>query len=51
VRCVESRLRKAGASELTSMYFKGMRHEPHNETENDNFYRGVINTMRRMIKR
>ena len=51
VRCVEERLRKAGASELSSMYFKGMRHEPHNETDNDNFYEGVINIMHRMIRR
>ncbi len=51
VRCVEARLRAAGASELSSMYFVGMRHEPHNETDNDNFYEGVINVMHRMIQR
>ena len=51
VRHVESRLRAAGASELSSMYFVGMRHEPHNETDNDNFYEGVINVMHRMIRR
>ena len=51
VRHVEARLREAGAAELSSMYIEGMRHEPHNETDNDNFYESVINTMRRMIKR
>ena len=51
VRHVEARLRQAGASELSSMYFVGMRHEPHNETDNDNFYEGVINIMHRMIRR
>lgn len=51
VRHVEARLRQAGATELSSMYFEGMRHEPHNETDNENFYEGVCNVMRRMIKR
>ena len=51
VRQVEARLREAGVAELSSMYFEDMRHEPHNETENDNFYEGVINVMHRMIRR
>ena len=51
VHQVEARLREAGASELSSMYFENMRHEPHNETDNDKFYEGVINTVRRMIRR
>ncbi|MBO5841673.1 MAG: lysophospholipase [Clostridia bacterium] len=51
VREVEARLRKAGAKELSSMYFEGMRHEPHNETDNDKFFEGVSNIMHRMIQR
>ena len=51
VREVEARLRKAGAKELSSMYFEGMRHEPHNETGNDKFFEGVSNIMHRMIQR
>lgn len=51
VREVEARLRKAGAKELSSMYFEGMRHEPHNETGNDKFFEGVSNIMLRMIQR
>ena len=51
VRQVEARLKEAGASELSCMYLEGMRHEPHNEADNDNFYEGVINTVRLMIKR
>ena len=51
VREVEARLRKAGATKLSSMYFKGMRHEPHNETDNDKFFEGVSNLMHLMIER
>ncbi|MBQ5362002.1 MAG: alpha/beta fold hydrolase, partial [Clostridia bacterium] len=51
VREVEARLRKAGAAKLSSMYFEGMRHEPHNETDNDKFFEGVTNLMHLMIER
>ena len=51
VREVEARLRAAGATKLSSMYFEGMRHEPHNETENDKFFEGVSNLMHLMIER
>jgi alpha-beta hydrolase superfamily lysophospholipase len=51
VRKVEARLRAAGATKLSSMYFEGMRHEPHNETENDKFFEGVSNLMHLMIER
>ena len=51
VREVEARLRAAGATKLSSMYFEGMRHEPHNETGNDKFFEGVSNIMHRMIQR
>ncbi|MBQ1232400.1 MAG: alpha/beta hydrolase, partial [Clostridia bacterium] len=51
VREVEARLRKAGATKLSSMYFEGMRHEPHNETDNDKFFEGVTNLMHLMIER
>jgi alpha-beta hydrolase superfamily lysophospholipase len=51
VRKVEARLRAAGATKLSSMHFEGMRHEPHNETENDKFFEGVSNLMHLMIER
>lgn len=51
VREVEARLRAAGATKLSSMYFEGMRHEPHNETDNDKFFEGVSNLMHLMIER
>lgn len=51
VRTVEQRLRAAGATKLSSMYFEGMRHEPHNETDNDKFFEGVSNLMHLMIER
>ena len=51
VREIEARLRAAGATKLSSMYFEGMRHEPHNETENDKFFEGVSNLMHLMIER
>ena len=51
VREVEARLRAAGATKLSSMYFEDMRHEPHNETDNDKFFEGVSNLMHLMIER
>ena len=51
VREVEARLRAAGATKLSSMYFEGMRHEPHNETDNNKFFEGVSNLMHLMIER